>query len=90
MSLQVSTVALLYNLSKQRAATRAVTIFTDWHILSLSVVPGRLQAQPGILPVLYHGELLLASGGGSLPAHPPGGRPPPEQVLPGLPSDRMG
>ncbi|XP_038967780.1 vasoactive intestinal polypeptide receptor 2 isoform X4 [Rattus norvegicus] len=51
---------------------------------------GWLQAQPGILPVLYHGELLLASGGGSLPAHPPGSHPSSQQVFPGLPSYWMG
>lgn len=38
-----------------------------------SLLPaGRLQGSGGLLPVLYHGQLLLAAGGGSLPTHPAG------------------
>ncbi|XP_062048923.1 vasoactive intestinal polypeptide receptor 2 isoform X2 [Lepus europaeus] len=55
-----------------------------------AILLGWLQAEPGLLPVLHHGELLLAPGGGALPAHPPGGHILPQQMLPGLSADRMG
>lgn len=32
--------------------------------------PGGLSGQFGVLPVLHHGQLLLAAGGGPVPAHP--------------------
>lgn len=40
--------------------------------LSISSLPGGLQGHDGFLPVLCHGQLLLAAGGGVVPSHPPG------------------
>lgn len=38
------------------------------HVLSL---PGGLQAGHDLLPVLHHGQLRMAAGGGPLPSHTP-------------------
>lgn len=40
--------------------------------LPLLLPAGRLQGSRGFLPVLHHGQLLLAAGRGSLPAHAAG------------------
>lgn len=40
--------------------------------LFISSLPGRLQGHDGFLPVLRHGQLLLAAGGGVVPSHPAG------------------
>ncbi|XP_045420432.1 vasoactive intestinal polypeptide receptor 2 isoform X5 [Lemur catta] len=45
---------------------------------------------PAVLLVLHHGQLLLAAGGGAVPAHAAGGHVLPRQMLPGLPPPRMG
>lgn len=38
----------------------------------VSSLPGRLQSHDGFLPVLRHGQLLLAPGGGVVSSHPVG------------------
>lgn len=40
--------------------------------LFISSLPGRLQSHDGFLPVLRHGQLLLAPGGGAVSSHPVG------------------
>lgn len=57
---------------------------------SVSDIPGWLQAEPRVLPVLHHGKLLLAPGGGAIPPHPAGGHILPQPTLRSLSPDWMG
>ncbi|XP_027394249.1 vasoactive intestinal polypeptide receptor 2 isoform X2 [Bos indicus x Bos taurus] len=69
---------------------RAVLQLWDAALPGPAILLGGLQAEPGLLPVLHHGQLLLAAGGGALPPHPARGHLRPWPALPGLPPDRMG
>lgn len=40
--------------------------------LIFSSLPGRLQSHDGFLPILCHGQLLLAPGGRAVSSHPAG------------------
>lgn len=60
-------------------------------VMLVPVCAGRLQGGDGVLPVLHHGQLLLAAGGRPLPSRPAGrllllG----EEVLLGLHPDWLG
>ena len=59
--------------------------------LSSPLHPGDLQGGRGFLPVQHPGQLLLAAGGGAVPADPAGALlRPPEEVLLGVHPYRMG
>ena len=72
------------------SAHRELSYGLNMFSCSVRDFPGRLQAEPGAFPVLHHGELLLAAGGGAVPAHPPGGHIFPRPTLRGLSPNRMG
>ncbi|XP_032498173.1 vasoactive intestinal polypeptide receptor 2 isoform X2 [Phocoena sinus] len=69
---------------------RSVLQLRDSALPRPAVLLGGLQAEPGLLPVLHHGQLLLAPGGGAVPPHPPGGHLLPQPALCGLSPDWMG